>query len=282
MNRGKGQVQSRLGGYTIVETLIFLAVSAAMFFAAIVLISGQQNKAQFVNAVRDLEAQLKDVANNVSTGYYAHPGDLTCPISGSGLPEPQNGGDVLGSSGNCMFVGVVVKLGNGSGEELTKYSTIPMAGLRLAAGTNKDARTLGESKPIAVQPSVETKTLQYGTRIGGVSINGAPFANNNAGIGFYAKLRGTDDITKGGSLQTDVLTYQGVAADDVVGTAITAINADTFNYDNPVSDGSSLNPNEVTICLLSGTTNQHAFIRLGGKGGNLTIVSEIQQGGTCT
>ena len=40
MNRGKGQVTSRLGGYTIVETLIFLAVSAAIFFAAMQLIGG--------------------------------------------------------------------------------------------------------------------------------------------------------------------------------------------------------------------------------------------------
>jgi len=278
MNRGKGQIFSSLGGYTIVETLIFLAVSGLMFFSTMLLIGGQQNKTQFVSAVRDFETQLKDVANNVSTGYYDRPTNLSCTINGA-YPDPQVGGDTIGSSGNCMFVGVVVKLGNGPDGELEKYSTIPMAGLRLAAGLNKDVKDLSQARPTVVSPSVETKSFQYGTRVGGMSVNGGPFTN--AAIGFFAKLRGTDDVTQGGTLQTDVLTYNAISPDQDVASTTTSINAETFGYDTSTMAG-IMNPNGVTICLLSGGTDQHALIKLGGNGGRLTIISEIHQGGSCS
>ena len=66
MNRG----EARRGGYTIVETLIFLAVSALLFVSTIILISGRQAKAQFTNSVRDLVSDITDVANDVANGYY--------------------------------------------------------------------------------------------------------------------------------------------------------------------------------------------------------------------
>ncbi len=67
MNRG-----NRSTGYTIVETMIFLAVSSLMFISAMILINGRQSRAEFIQAVRVFEANLRDVANDVSTGYYAN------------------------------------------------------------------------------------------------------------------------------------------------------------------------------------------------------------------
>jgi type II secretory pathway pseudopilin PulG len=45
-------------GFTIIETMIFLAVSGALLASSLLLVSGSQNKSQFNNAVRDLNRKL--------------------------------------------------------------------------------------------------------------------------------------------------------------------------------------------------------------------------------
>lgn len=57
-------------GFTIVETLIVLAVSGVLFISVAALISGQINRYRTRDAVFNLESSVRDVLNDVSTGYY--------------------------------------------------------------------------------------------------------------------------------------------------------------------------------------------------------------------
>lgn len=266
-----------LGGYTIVETLIFLAVSGMMFFSAIALIDGRQNRAQFTSAVRDFETQLRDVANNVSSGYFSRPSDFSCkrdPTEPVGYKI--NPGLDPNSTGDCMLVGTVIKLGSGGvGDNLGQYSFIPMAGLRLTA-SNKDVASLAEAKPSAINAGIELKNLQYGTRIVCVKVGpSAPCASvdDHAAFGFFSRLRSVEG-SKGGSLQTDVITFQDARTTDTVAIAETKVSTPTFAYPSSPTAFSG-----ISVCL-EGGRNQHAFVNLGVNGGATTITSEIQNG-TC-
>ncbi|HSX44369.1 MAG TPA: hypothetical protein VLE69_03715, partial [Candidatus Saccharimonadales bacterium] len=84
MNRVPGQS----GGFTIVETMIVLAVTGFMFFSAMLFISGQQAKTEFTQAAHETEAKINDVLNDVSTGVYNNKGDFRCDYIGG---SPGNG-----------------------------------------------------------------------------------------------------------------------------------------------------------------------------------------------
>ena len=68
MKRASG---GRSHGFTIVETMIVLAVSGALFTSAIFFIGGRQQKAEFTASVRNFETSINDIANDVSDGYFA-------------------------------------------------------------------------------------------------------------------------------------------------------------------------------------------------------------------
>lgn len=279
MNRGKGQVQYRLGGYTIVETLIFLAVSAAIFFSAMQLIGGQQGKAQFVSAVRDFETKLTDIANDVSTGYYQGDSSFNCYDSGGGVLKFDGAAQTQGSNEPCIFVGTVIKLADGNSEDdRTKFTQFAMAGLRTDSLTGQAPTTLKAAQPqvISVPSTYAPQTVGYGASIQCVDLGPKCTAANSVlygAVGFFTRFMGTSP-SGGTSIQTDVLPYMAVPLNTAATSQVGNISYPTTNYT------AGLNPsNGITICLKSGTSSQYALIHIGGSqgGGNdLTFSSEIK------
>src|SRR5688572_2958718 len=100
-------------GYTIVEVMIFLAVSGMMLTMALLLVNGQQNKTEFAQTVRDLESRIQDVTNDIATGYYSRSGNIRC---GYQIPSNPASGIVLtpasgveqGANSDCIFIGRVM------------------------------------------------------------------------------------------------------------------------------------------------------------------------------
>src|ERR1700741_1587955 len=212
MNRGKGQIQSRPGGYTIVETLIFLAVTGFMLIGAMVFIGGKQNKAQFVNSVRDFESRLTDIANDVSTGYYQNAGTSFDCVNNSGVPaitSPSASGTVtLGMNSGCIFAGTVVKFGENGNRE--KFTQLAMAGARYdSTGTNVTTLTAANPRVINSTNVNNLITIPYGASVQCIDIGNicnTPSATTNAAVGFYTKFVGTS-AAGGNGIQTDVLLY---------------------------------------------------------------------------
>ena len=280
MNRGRAQV----GGYTIIELLIFLAVSGAMFFTAMSLVSGQQGKAQFVSTVRDFESKINDIANDVSTGYYNRNKNFGCTVNASNVPVISNTAVGLGQNGQCIYVGTVLKLGEPVNGGKEAYNILTMAGARTVGGAN--TASLAQSNPrvvyfggspIASQP-VTQQRVPFGT-IECVRVNGgACNAADGAAIGFFTTFNGTSAGAKRGGIQTDLIYYNSPNSpryDDSLDSAVTKIN--NFNY------ASYTRANTIDICVRSGSTNQYALLSFGGgSASNLTVSSEIKQGTTCT
>lgn len=277
MFRGEGQATSRSGGYTIVEALIFLAVSALLFTSTMLFLAGRQNRAQFTNAVRDFETQILDIANDTSTGFFQSSPNVVCDPSGNPIETgtPRD----AGTDQRCIFLGRVIKLSNdGNREQFVLYSVV---GNRLN-GSNADVSTLAEANPkLLLTGGASDAQLRrivpfgYGMRIACIATGDSctPGNSSSAALAFMTRLTGGVAPEKTGSAITaEVYHYPSVALDSneslvraqVVGGTQTRLNG------------------RITMCMQSGTTNQYALISIGtADGGNATVSSSVREGNTC-
>lgn len=283
MNRGADSLKSKSNGYTIVETLIFLAVSGLMLTSAMLFISGKQGREQFQSTVRDFESRLTDIANDVSNGNYQTTEDFTCYVT-AGIPrrDPDTSSG-LGTNTQCIFVGMVVKLADGaSGTGPEKMIQYAMMGRRQNAGS--DVKSLAETNPRTINSTnnFSVSNIGAGATVGCIKIGSGACDDNNAAIGFFTTFQGSDLASQGGAaLQTEVISYRDILKTDTNPGTRTKLNAAAppINYD---SAQVSRNP-EITICLISGGSNQHALVRIGGgNSSRLSINSEILGGSTCS
>lgn len=102
-----------VGGYTIVEALIFLAVSGAILISTLGLVNGRQEKTRFQQAVSETDQILQDIFNDVSTGFYPSSSNISCStdlstgkiITITGLDSEQ------GTNTGCVFIGKFIDFG---------------------------------------------------------------------------------------------------------------------------------------------------------------------------
>jgi hypothetical protein len=95
-------------GYTILEVSIFLAISGVLFVGAMVAIGGRQQAVQYTQAVRDFELQIRDVANDVSDGYYPDFGDGSCTVSGGAVTFDLSATSEPGTNPDCIKIGKIM------------------------------------------------------------------------------------------------------------------------------------------------------------------------------
>lgn len=277
MNRGR-QRSFSIGGYTVVETLIFLAVTSFIFISAVLLISGRQARAQFQSGVRGFETRLADVANDVGTGYYRNSGSTRQCSEGVNGPQFSTVNTNLGTNQNCVFVGTVIKLGDGGNRE--SFLQFTMAGLRQSGTDN--VTSLAQAKPQVLDngagfPSVPIGSGIQVSCIAVEGVSGGACLTQNAAIGFFSSFEGASLTGEGGgAVQADVISYGSlISLTDTQATATSALNGFT-GY------GSSNLNRQITICLVGGA-NQYALVKLGGDASSsLAVTSEIKEGSSCS
>ncbi len=173
MNRGRG--------YTILEVLIFVAISGFMLIAAVIAIGGRQREVQFQQAARDFENKINDLIKDVSVGYFNRDSGFSCRAVNSeptiSYDPSTSGQNVQGQSGDCTLVGKAVvlgahdRLGANSLEvnDKQKILIIDMAGLRLTDELNSSqTNNLLRSNPKPLYTSnsaLQTYALRYGLAI---------------------------------------------------------------------------------------------------------------------
>ena len=141
-------------GYTIVEVLIFLAVSAIMFISATALIKGRQANAQFSDTARNLSSKLQDWMNDAQTGF---PGGVVgqnyCHIQGSKI-RVDSGTPPPGYSPDCIFLGKAIQITDSTynKDQASKFFAYSIFGRRvIASGPSAGELTtdLSEADPVA-------------------------------------------------------------------------------------------------------------------------------------
>lgn len=242
-------------GFTIVETLIVLAVTGALFVVAAVAFSGQQEKTRFSQSTRDIESKVLDVANDVTAGFFAETDDWECLPNASSSPTVQrnvNASD-QGTNQACIFIGKALQFGPDDANcsaNCTNMRIATVVGHRTttAATGTRDVETLAETRPGAApddSPYNELYPLKYG--LGAYRVVNGDNGTNIGGIAFLSSLgayEGSDPV--GGS--------QTVGMYALPGSGVIGISANTFdtNLVRTVRDNNRIS--KATICLRSSST----------------------------
>jgi type II secretory pathway pseudopilin PulG len=271
-------------GFTIVETLIVLAVSSILVISAVALVSGRANKTQFMTASNDLRQQIQQVVNEAGSGYFPNSGHFSCASPAiPGSPILANGSRTQGTNGDCVFLGKVIQFG--AYDQPDKMLVYAIAGNRLQAGTSNEVTSLAQSFPVAVAPGNSNNSSLTGITLSnplqnGLAIKSLKYASGDiTGFGFLSTLATISTSCNGvcsGSQQLGLYAITG-------GTAVnqTTNRSKDFVDVLDASAGNYVATSQVTACFDSGTTNQSVVYTIGSNGNGMGVDMQIQSG-SCT
>lgn len=259
-------------GYTIVETMIFLAVSGLMFLSAMFFLGGQQARNEFATGIKDIQSKLTDMMNDVSTGYYNNATDFKC-VNNSNAPEVTGGANSLGTNAACIYVGKALQFAPSDYDDET-VAVYTLIGVRSKNGV--DATSLADTSPkvLAIGTySDEKMKLPYGIKI--VKTN----PTNRSTLAFVTRFSKTSNGISN-SQDIDLIPVDTSLLSTDRATSKSKIN-DTTNFTNEVV--TPRNPaTGVKLCFKSGGTRQSAEITIGGPGRQISTEVKIYSTEDCT
>lgn len=255
-------------GYTIVEVLIFLAVSSTLLISGMSLVQGQQRKAEFNQAIRDTEQQIQDVINNVRSGFYPSQGTFTCTaVAGSPVRTHINSSDTpVGQNKDCVYLGRVIQF-NTTAADKSNFSVYSIAGLREYTKGPAAVTSIQRADPKHIADLTETRTFKYGLETVRVKYSGDADLGS---VGFLTEPGKTDGS---GNPMSGI---QAVRLVPIEGTNGNTGSSTPTALDNPGNYATQDPSSGVTVCLQSGGTNQYGIITIGGTAGQLTTKLEIK------
>jgi prepilin-type N-terminal cleavage/methylation domain-containing protein len=271
MNRARAQ------GFTIVEVMIVLAVTGALFVSAALLISGRQNQTQFDQGIRQIQSQIQQTINDVSTGFYPSRDSFACSAAAGSLTI-SSGTNKQGTNSGCVFLGKVMQF-KVHGTDPEQFATFSVAGLQ-KNGSGNDVSSLSEASPVAIAPGpshanvpdiTQKTTMQYGISAVSMKANG----NDVGAVGFMSSLaQYSGGSVVSGSQQVNVIPVSTTALNTDTGTVADAIDARLASSPLDPSGG-------VQICFASGGTDQSGLITIGSSGRQLSVTLNIKGNKTC-
>lgn len=249
-------------GFTIIEVLIVLSVTAILFVSAVMLINGRQNRTEFTVAINNAQQQLQQIVNETQSGYYGG-GGFTCQGNTTGSAPSINSGTNQG----CVYLGKVLQFGTDS--DASQLIAYPIVGNQQynTGGSNQQVDTLQHAYPTAVPSAQQTYELENGLHV-------VPQHTTHGAAGIISSLAsysGCSGYLCSGSQSFSLYGIKNGAANSPPNSApadmISYINASAAsNFDGTVS--------AVTVCLSSGTTNQSGLLSISGSG-SLSVSLQI-------
>lgn len=264
-------------GYTIVEVMMFLAVSSGLLAAAMATISGQQAKTEFTTSVRDFESRLQDVLNDVATGTYP-PFNAKCKIV-AGVPTPNAGTSEQGTNEDCVFVGKAMQFAPSGAEG--RFDIYTLAGRRQipATATNpiKEVGNIQEANPRILGNTGETidsVTLRSSLAVRKMFVGPAP-GTELYGIAFTPTFGQTDPARGGvitGSSSTALLKMNGIGRGE---------SFSTFSSAAAALDPADAVTQTVTICVADkgGSGGRKGAVQISGRGTDILFDDDATTAG---
>jgi hypothetical protein len=138
-------------GFTIIEVILFLAITGVLFISMIGVIQSQDSQTQFSRAARDVESRLLDIANDVAIGYYPTPVGHTCELTNSATPRidirvDMSITDGTGSNQDCLFLGKVVQFS----KDKSDINVHTIVGARISSSSGGLSQNWDELVPTTV------------------------------------------------------------------------------------------------------------------------------------
>lgn len=268
---------SQRGGYTIIEVLIFIGVSAAIFFGAMTAIGGRQEQVQFAQGVREFDAKIRDILNDVTTGYFPSNETVQCRVE-NGQTEISSTTDTeLGENSECIFVGKAIQfIPEGIGERIDIFT---LAGRRYEDEDLTPSTTIAESRPVAIaqsgnNPSFRDATEQYDL-LYGLKVTKV-FRPSDAGteyglIGVFTQFGGSG-ISDAQSVQVGGIVGSSIGQDKNAALGLLNIVTDDITKQG---DNGYLEKNTkegIVVCLESNDGNRKSSVAFGARGSAATTL----------
>jgi hypothetical protein len=276
--RGIFPVSANRQGYTIVEVMVFLAVTTALFVMIAGTFSRRQAGTEFSIAARDMESRLQDIANDVSTGFYNNPGNFRCRVSGGAPVIDTVEANEQGTNDDCIFIGRVAQfdLNVGDGKQYNIYSVV---GARQTSG--RDVENFDEARPRAIANPVSPVDLTESQQLSPGLVVRSMYAQYGANrqriraVGFFTSFGSGSAATDPSSLSVNIvpLGFGTPNTKDAIVNAVSGISNGYFSLVGNPPDG-------VVVCMDGDATNQHAILKLGGNERQLATDLTIGEG-TC-
>jgi len=304
-------------GFTIVEVIIVLAVSAALALMGLLLVGGRQNSTQFQVAANDMQQQLQQIINETVNGYYPNNGNITC--TGNSASSTPAGGPFFatgtagqGTNTGCIFLGKIIQLGgDGGASQIPKDSLVlfPVVGNQYASTSSTQLTTsLQVAQPTALYPANVLAQPNYNYPNTAVTYqryeNGLTVSTNPASP-YQGGFRDTSGVCNAPACPAGSL---AILAGDSTGNIASYGDAGLNNgsqafslwtVNQPASPDPVLNTNPrvvagdvyysnlvsvkgVTLCMNSGSTNQSVLYTIGaGNNGSLGVSMKVSYKTDC-
>lgn len=274
----KGGKQAR--GFTIIETMMVLAVSAGLFVAIAAVLAGRQNRTEFSQSIQDIKTQIQQQISDVGSGLYGNTNNFSCSAGATAPILTSVASGDQGSNEGCIFLGKALQFkvaGTSNPEEFRIYT---IAGLQ-KNNSGAEVASYSEARPVVVAPSTadpgtpdasSSARLLYGLTTDSMNY-GSPAVNVGA-VAFVSSL------ASGGG---DMIGSQRVNVIPIDSTTLNAGTAATVQAINTSLATSEVNPSGgVKICFVSGGTNQSGLITIGGNNRELSVTLSIKENATCS
>lgn len=262
-----------ISGYTIVEALMFLAISGAMVGSVMAMVSGEQNKTEFITAVRNLESEVQDVINDVSIGYYPSNNAFSCSVNVSGVPTITGGSSAQGTNQDCIFAGKALQFSPAGANTQGRMEVYTIMGRRqIGSGSSAvDVRNIEESHPRVVSNIAglsNSYNLNSSLRFDAVLVGATP----RGGFAIVPSF-GQTNATGGG-----VVT--GSSGSSIMGLDVD-INRNFGDLQTAVNGLAGVNATTqtITICISeTGIGRQRAAVQLTGRGTEILFGTDSPAG----
>lgn len=287
---------SNMAGFTIIETLIVLAVSGILLTSAAVLIGGKQGQTEFNQGTRDVASRLQQIIDDVSNGYYQNNGAINCHNAGN-APVVIKQTTAEGTNQDCIFLGKVIQFGvkvGGAIPDPEPFNVYTVVGVRENNGNVVE--TLADANPrlITLAGTYDVEKLPYGMTT--MSVKSVDNSRGTLAVGAvgilsnigYINDQGVTVSTQGPTQQVDVYPIGGTSLGQDLGTAQPIIESQSNPLQGLVNAGMGSNTtvdpsNGVQICMKSGTTsNQYVLYTIGGQGRQLSVATEVKSRADCS
>ncbi len=271
MNNRGGSI-SLAAGFTIVETLIVLAVTSTLLISAMVSMSGRQAKTEFQVATQSAVREYQSIISQIESGRYKSPNNFTCTSA-----APNNvtftsdlGGDSQGANQGCVYLGLALVFG----EDASTYKKYLVAGSRLNGPVSADTIT-------DANPTTHEMTLSNHVVTRGLEYAGARYVSSTDGS--YTNLTGAN-VPVAVRLLTDLNGTAGSTGDLAGSSKVSVYATETLNAATIVNSINAVPPEQrmrgVELCFASAGLDRSVIISIGNGLGN-KVDSTVKDGKKC-
>jgi len=152
-------------GFTIIESLLFLAISGLMMATMIVGVSVSLNYQRYSDSVVSLKTLMQEQYAQLSSTQNNRSGELRCGISGTAVPQAQLGAEETVGQSDCELIGRYMVIDQ---DETSTYSVLGYRDLdaKPASGTDIEYMQNSAYLSIAIDAlSIETRGIEWGAEI---------------------------------------------------------------------------------------------------------------------